>query len=91
MAQAVNIYINSHDPNNNTHFYRFDYQQTYKHVSVYESPWGVANGLIYPYDPSYSTHSCWSTIPSGNIVLGSTLTLKQDVISHLQVANIVTE
>lgn len=89
MAQAVNIYINSHDPNNNTHYYRFDYQQTYKHVSVYESPWGEANGLIYPYDVLYSTHSCWSTIPSANILLGSTIALTQDVISHVQVANIV--
>lgn len=89
LAQAVNIYINSHDPNNNTHFYRFDYQQTYKHVSLYESPWGEANGLIYPYPPTYSTHSCWSTIPSGSILLGSTIALKQDVISHIQVDNIV--
>jgi len=89
LAQAVNIYVNSHDPNDNTHFYRFDYQQTYKHVSVYETPWGEANGLIFPYDVLYSVHSCWSTIPSANILLGSTIALSQDVISHIQVANIV--
>ncbi|MDP9041709.1 MAG: DUF4249 domain-containing protein [Bacteroidota bacterium] len=89
LAQAVNIYVNSHDPNNNTHYYRWDYLQTYKHLSVYESPWGEANGLIFPYDPTYSTHSCWSTVPSSNILLGTSIALNQDVISHIQVANIV--
>jgi hypothetical protein len=88
MSQAVRIYVNAHDLNNITHYYRWDYLQTHKHLSVYETPWGLANGLIYPYDVNYSTHSCWSTTGSANILIGSSIALSQDVISNALIANI---
>jgi hypothetical protein len=88
LQQAVMIYVSSHDSKNNTHFYRWDFLQTFKHISFLESPWGEANGLIYPYDVNYSTHSCWTTIPSTNILVGTSIALSQDVISQALIANI---
>jgi hypothetical protein len=88
LQQAVMIYVSSHDTKNNTHYYRWDFLQTYKHISFLETPWGEANGLIYPYDVNYSTHSCWTTVPSNNIILGTSIALSQDVISHALIANI---
>jgi Domain of unknown function (DUF4249) len=87
LQQAVNVYVNSHDANNNTHYYRWDYLETFKHLSALETAWGEANGLIYPLDVLYSTHSCWSTVHSANILLGSSIALSQDVISHALIAN----
>ncbi len=87
LAQSVNLYVNSHDATNNTRYYRWDYLETYKHVSVFDTPWGEADGLIYPLPVGYSTSNCWSTSLSGNILLGTSITLSQDVISHIQIAN----
>lgn len=87
--QAVNIFVNSHDPENTTHYYRWDYLQTFKHFATYETHWGVANGLVYPLPLDTSFYTCWSTVPSQDIVLGTTVTLSQDIISHIQVAHIL--
>ena len=86
-AQAVRIYVSGHDPTNNTHYYRWDYLETYEHVSVFDSPWGVSNGLIYPLPTGVSTHTCWTTGHSDDILLGSSVALSKDVISHAQLAN----
>jgi hypothetical protein len=92
LQQAVKIYVNSHDANNNTHYYRWDYLQTFKHLSVYETPWGQANGRIFSlfqvYGSTYNTHSCWTTSLSGNILLGTSIALSQDVISQALIADI---
>jgi hypothetical protein len=85
--QAANIYVNAHDPANATRYYRWDYLQTYKHVSTYTTSWGDSNDIIYALPVGYSTHSCWSTVLSQNIALGTTITLSQDVISHVQIAS----
>jgi hypothetical protein len=85
--QGVNIYANAHDPSNSTRYYRWDYLETYEHVSPLETPWGESNGLIYPLGVLESTHYCWTTRHSNNILLGSSIALSEDVISHALLAN----
>jgi len=34
-TEVVNVYVNSHDPSNGTKFYRWDYLETWQHVSEY--------------------------------------------------------
>ena len=45
--------------------------------------------MIFPLPLGVSYYTCWSTVPSQNIVLGSSVTLSQDVISHIPVAHIL--
>jgi hypothetical protein len=90
-AQAVNIFINSHDPENTTRYYRWDYLQTFKHFATYNTYFGVANGLVYPLPLDTSFYTCWSTIPSQDIVLGTSNTLSLDIITHIPVAHIVQD
>jgi hypothetical protein len=85
--QEVNIYVNAHDPTNTTRYYRWDFLQTFKHISRYQSSWGDSDGIVYPYPVGYDVHSCWSTVLSQNIALGTSIALSQDVISHIPVAN----
>jgi Domain of unknown function (DUF4249) len=85
--QAVNIYVNAHDPTNATRYYRWDYLQTFKHVSRFQSSWGDSGGFVYPYPVGYDVHSCWSTVRSQNIALGTSISLTQDVISHIPIAH----
>jgi Domain of unknown function (DUF4249) len=87
--QVLNIFVNAHDPNNTTRYYRWDYLQTFKHFATYNTHLGLANGLIYALPLGVSYYTCWSTVPSQNIVVGNSVTLGQDVISHVQVAHIL--
>jgi Domain of unknown function (DUF4249) len=36
-TDVVNIYVNAHDPTDNTRYYRWDYTETWQHQSSYES------------------------------------------------------
>ena len=87
-AQAVRIYVNAHDPTSGTQYYRWDYLETWEHISALESPWLESNGLIYPLNFPENTHICWSTEHSKNILLGSSVALSEDVISHSLLADI---
>ncbi len=86
--QAAYIFVNAHDPSNATRYYRWDFLGTYKHLSAFSTNWGESNGMVYPLPVGYSISACWSTFPSTDILLGSTIALSQDEISHMQVANI---
>lgn len=84
---TVNVFVNAHDPTGQTRYYRWDYLETFKHTSVYDTPYGEANGLIYPLPVGYSTSNCWSTLHSTNILLGTSATLSEDRITHIKIAS----
>jgi hypothetical protein len=88
---GITIYADTHDPANNTHYYRWDYIETWQHDASYEISWGLNNDTIIPVDPTtYSTYTyhCWTTNNSTNIVLATSAALTQDVISKAPIANI---
>ncbi len=80
---GVSIYANTHDPLNNTRYYRWDYTETWEYQSTYVS-------YLY-YQPADSTlissptevpHTCWDTANSTNIYIASSANLSKDVISQ---------
>lgn len=87
-TEVVNVYVNAHDPTDSTRYYRWDYVETWQHQSVYESFWALNGSYEYGLFPGETTHNCWSTGGSTSIVLGSTVALSEDVISHIKVATI---
>ena len=92
---GVQIYVNTHDSQNNTKYYKWDYEETweihsfdearYKYVST-PSP-GVSKR-----DPNEikNMYFCWQTKNSSNILLGSSVALSSDVIS-LQPLTLITQ
>ena len=91
-SQAVNVYVNAHDPANATRYYRWDYLETWQHQSTYESFWALGpNNIEYGLFPNQTTHNCWSTEMSSSIILGSTITLGEDVISQIKIASFVKD
>ncbi len=88
---GVQLYINTHDPQNNTKYYQWKYEETWEFHSAF------ANSLVYIFDtatsknigvdykyPSAATDTtilkCWKTQSSTTISLGSTEKLVQDII-----------
>jgi hypothetical protein len=83
---GVTINVNSHDPANNTHYYRWDFSETWQHNSPEIAQWVLNNGIVSPLGADYlndplQIHKCWTTAPSTNILVGNSLGLSQDVIS----------
>ena len=86
-TEVVNVYVNTHDPSDSTRFYRWDYIETWQHQSALESFWALDNNnLEYGLFPSETTHNCWTTGFSASIILGTSVTLSEDLINHIKIA-----
>ncbi|MEO6979307.1 MAG: DUF4249 domain-containing protein [Mucilaginibacter sp.] len=87
-GKGIQIYANTHDPNNNTHYYRFDYLETWRFHSMYNSGY-ISNGAaIVPRSPDQRVYYCFANNASTSIVLGSSAKLKQDVLFQAPVTAI---
>ncbi|GAB3526473.1 hypothetical protein GCM10027443_01600 [Pontibacter brevis] len=79
----LQIYVNSRDPQNNTHYYRWVYEATWTYTAAYQSniKYDEASGTIVPRTRSdENIYNCWRTEKSTDIKLGSSVKLTQDVI-----------
>ena len=81
----VNIYVTTHDPQNNTRYYKWDYTETWQYNSKFQSTLEyTGNGLIMR-PPADQISTCWRTRNSSNILINSSEKLANDVIfkNHL--------
>jgi Domain of unknown function (DUF4249) len=84
---GVTVLANTHDPSNNSRYYRWSYSETWEYQSQLESIWGVGvGGVLYARDSTTQDHVCWKNGESSNIVTGSSAALSQDVINAAPVA-----
>ena len=77
---GIQIYANTHDPNNNTHYYRWEYQETWEfHAAFYATiKYTPATGIV-GYGPN-TTYYCWHNDKSSSVLIASSTQLSQDVI-----------
>ena len=94
-GRDIQLYVNTHDPNNNTKYYQWEYAETWEIHSYYLSTLkykvGTNNKGATTYSAVYNDSSsfgvdmtkyfCWKTEPSTNIMTGSTVSLANDVIN----------
>ncbi len=78
----VNIYVNTHDPSNNTRYYRWEYQETWQFHSKSQSLWmlDTTTNTIVPRPISLYNYNCFGNYASSTILLNSTAKLSQDVV-----------
>lgn len=88
---GVQLYINTHDPLNNTKYYQWKYEETWEIRSpylsslkyTYDSITGQPAGIEY-LNPGHSvdttTYKCWKTVNSTSILLGTTEKLSENRI-----------
>ena len=88
---GVQINVSTHDPSNSSHYYRYEYEETWIIHSAYQSYTMVskttdANGnvvdTIVLRDPAHQLYTCWAGDKSSSIVLGSTDKLTKDVLAN---------
>jgi hypothetical protein len=100
---GLQISVNTHNPQNNTRYYKWQYKETWEFHSAYLSklkyvidptPQGYIYSLkpavvaYYPVDPYDSTiFICWQSDASTQILLGSSAALSEDLI-HLPIVTV---
>jgi hypothetical protein len=86
----INIYVNAHDPSNNTRYYRWDYHETWYFHSYYESNYvlDVATDKIVERRPDQHVHFCWGDEQSSTILVNSTAKLSNDVIFQTPITQV---
>ncbi|MDQ6813271.1 MAG: DUF4249 domain-containing protein [Bacteroidota bacterium] len=87
---AVQIYANTHDPQNNSRYYRWDYQETWEIHSSYPNFYKYVNGVVLQRDLSEvpKLFYCWRSQASTSILIGSSEQLSDDIISQAPIASI---
>lgn len=94
-TEGVQLSIHSHDPQNNTRYYLWDYEETWSFESEfktyikYDVKVSGANTKTYsaiwrnPTNPQFfdsTQYFCWQTFRSTNLILGTTAKLNNDVV-----------
>jgi hypothetical protein len=79
-GNGIQLYVNTHDPNNNTHYYRWDYTETWSFHARYPSPL-ITNGTdLVSRTPEQEVYSCFGNQVSSTVLLGSSAKLSRDFI-----------
>lgn len=88
--EGLTLYVNTHDPQNNTHYYRWEFEETWEFHSSYLSlikyrmpnPDRVTGVDPRPAMETEKMYRCWQSSRSTNILIGSSTRLSRDTI-HL--------
>ena len=79
-SEGVTFQVNSHDPNNNTKYYKWEYEETWEYHSAFESNLEYVNGAVVDRPPAHGIFICYQNTKSTSIFLGSSANLAEDVI-----------
>ena len=79
-SNGVTFSVNTHDPQNNTRYYKWEFDETWEYHSKYESNIEFINGAIVARAPGNEIFVCYSTNKSTEILLGSSTSLAEDII-----------
>lgn len=79
---GVQINVNTHDPQNQTHYYRWEFDETWEYTAAYYSSYlyDIINKRII--DRTEDVFHCWGSATSKSIMLSSTERLSRDVVSQ---------
>lgn len=83
---GLNFYADTHDPSGKSKYYRYSYIETWEYKADLASEFKVENRQLLRRNPNDYIYTCWHNAPSGNIALGSTANLNQDILTDTRVA-----
>jgi hypothetical protein len=82
-VDGVAIDVATHDAQENTHYYQWDYEEIWEIHSVFPSFYGYSNGVLYRLDNEQilNMNVCWKRATPSNLLTRSTAALNDDAIS----------
>jgi len=79
----LSLYVHTHDPQNKTIYYRWEFDETWQYRAAYQTSLGVKNRVIFYLDSITQTYNCWGMEHSKNILTASTAVLSKDQVSYM--------
>src|SRR5882724_11211650 len=83
---GVRVYVNTHDQQNNTRYYKWDFTETWKYRTEFETLFDVQNEQVVFRTPDQRIYFCWLSDNSTDIEVASSLKLSQDIIFQNPIA-----
>lgn len=78
-GNTFNMYAHTHDPAGKSKYYKFQYIETWQYTAGTMSLFKIENHQILPrIFPQDDIFNCWKSVPSSNIVLGTTENYSKD-------------
>jgi len=75
---GLTLYASTHDPKNNTRYYRWSCDETWQYHVKFFATWTYINNAPAPFIDTFYT--CWRSDNSANLALATSAQLAQDVI-----------
>lgn len=85
----VTFFASTRDPQNQTRFYRWDFDETWEYNSEYESFIGFRNGQLFFRDSTEFVRTCWRHASSVDVLVASSGGLTEDVINEFPLTTMV--
>ena len=79
----VSIRVHTHDPTNNTRYYRWAYEETWKYHTYFISYFDYQNDTAVIRGVDHLIYFCWLSTKSSDIQIGTSSRLSQDIISNV--------
>lgn len=87
--EGIHVSVSTHDPDNDTRYYRWDFEETWEIRSFFISQYKFTGDTVLPRDMATEDVSkCWKTAPSTTILLGSSAKLVEDVIKESPITTV---
>ena len=86
----IMIYVSTHDDQNKSLYYQWNYEETWIYNSAYDSKieFNARDSMIFDRPNSDLIHTCWMMNKSTELILGSTTNLSSDIVFQFPVLNI---
>jgi hypothetical protein len=78
--QGIQFYVNTHDPENNTRYYRWEWEETWVFLTPFDSNIYWDDGQIKPRKENINI--CWKHIESAPILITTSSMLDRDLIHN---------
>jgi hypothetical protein len=82
---GVEFAVTTHDPTHRAKHFRWKYEETYEFNAAYNSLYKWENRQVIPRELNESLYTCWRTLESTDIIVGSARLLNEAVISKFPV------
>jgi Domain of unknown function (DUF4249) len=89
-SDLLTIYVSTHDDQNKSLYYQWNYEETWQYNSAYDSKleFDAEDSEIFVRPGNDFIHTCWKMDQSTEIILGSTTDLSADVVFQFPLSNI---
>ncbi|MEQ8415013.1 MAG: DUF4249 domain-containing protein [Imperialibacter sp.] len=92
---GVKILVDAHDPTSGTHYYRYEWSETYETYLAYAAPWDYDSMAPDPRFPikrkEIFAQVCYSSRRGNSILIADTDQLAEDKVSEFEVTYVSTE